>query len=283
MKTSLALVLVSLSGVAFAQTPATNPMPDGSHDMYVGLGAVSAPKYEGANKTRVRALPVLQMEWSNGIFVSGLTAGMHLSSDPVFEYGPLLGITPGRDSEGSGAGAGGTSGTGTSFLPGGAGIKLASVNRLAGMDEIGARLQAGGFFNYYLTPGLRLTNSILAGAGADHNGLAWRPGLQQIAGEIAPHHWLSVSVGATLVNGAWNRSYFGVTEAEAARSGNRAYTPSGGLKDVNAGVRWNWAFSPSWMLTSNANVARLTGDAKNSPLVQRPTNVTVSTALAYRF
>jgi outer membrane scaffolding protein for murein synthesis (MipA/OmpV family) len=37
------------------------------------------------------------------------------------------------------------------------------------------------------------------------------------------------------------------------------------------------------MLTSSVKATRLLGGAKDSPLVERPTNLTVSTAIAYRF
>jgi outer membrane scaffolding protein for murein synthesis (MipA/OmpV family) len=37
------------------------------------------------------------------------------------------------------------------------------------------------------------------------------------------------------------------------------------------------------MLTSGLKATRLLGSAKDSPLVERPTTLTVSTALAYRF
>ena len=100
---------------------------------------------------------------------------------------------------------------------------------------------------------------------------------------LAPQHRLSFNAGASFANSAWNASYFGVTPGESARSGNRAYAPSGGIKDIGAGLRWNYALSPSWMLVSNLQATRLLGSAKNSPLAERPTNVTVSTALAYRF
>ena len=52
---------------------------------------------------------------------------------------------------------------------------------------------------------------------------------------------------------------------------------------VFASARWNWALSPSWMLSSSVRVARLSGDARRSPLAERPTQTTVSTGLAYRF
>jgi outer membrane protein len=98
----------------------------------------------------VSALPVLQVEWSNGVFVSGMSAGMHLSSSPTVEYGPLLAILPGRDESGTGSEAGGVGERhGRSIAPGEKTLMLSG--RLAGMDEIGARLQFGGFFNTYLT------------------------------------------------------------------------------------------------------------------------------------
>jgi outer membrane protein len=49
------LALAGACGVAHAQTPAANPMPDGSRDMYVGLGAQYAPRYEGAAARRTTA------------------------------------------------------------------------------------------------------------------------------------------------------------------------------------------------------------------------------------
>jgi outer membrane protein len=56
---SLAAVSVLASGELAggqvqAQTPAANPMPDGSRDMYVGLGVQSAPRYEGREAARYR-------------------------------------------------------------------------------------------------------------------------------------------------------------------------------------------------------------------------------------
>ena len=59
--------------------------------------------------------------------------------------------------------------------------------------------------------------------------------------------------------------------------------PDGGIKDINVGLRWNWTLSPSWILSTGVRVARLQGDAKHSPLVERPTTFLVSSGLAYRY
>jgi outer membrane scaffolding protein for murein synthesis (MipA/OmpV family) len=268
--------------MAHAQTPAVNPMPDGSRDMYVGLGVQSASRYEGTGSRKVSALPVLQVEWSNGVFISGMSAGMHLSNSPTVEYGPLLAVRPGRDDSGDGNNAGGVNSfAGT--LPIGGQIVRTTPGGLAGMDEIGARLQAGGFYNVYLSPQWRLTSSLLFGAGREHDGARLELDLQRLALAAGERHRVSLAAGLGIVNRRYNETYFGVTEEEANRSRFNAYAPGGGLQDVHLGARWNWTLTPSWMLTSSLQAKRLLGDASHSPLTERSTNLTVSTAVAYRF
>ncbi|MGG7602982.1 MipA/OmpV family protein [Massilia sp. BKSP1R2A-1] len=281
MNKLFALVLAVSGSAASAQTPTTNPMPDGSRDMYAGLGVVSAPRYEGADSSRTRALPVLQVQWSNGVFVSGMSAGMHLSQQPTVEFGPLLNLHPRRNESGTGGHVGEVT-SGATFTPGPV-MQRMSSNRLSGMEEIRLRPEVGGFFNVYLAPEWRLTSSVLGGAGNDRNGVRAELGIQRLALEIAQHHTVSFSGGFTFVNSAYNRAYFGVSPVESASSGHRTYRPDGGLKDMHIGARWNWALSPSWILTSSVQASRLVNDARRSPLVERPNNVTVSTAFAYRF
>jgi outer membrane scaffolding protein for murein synthesis (MipA/OmpV family) len=280
----LALALAGACSAATAQTPANNPMPDGSRDMYVGLGVVSAPAYEGARERETSGLPVLQAAWSNGIFVSGLSAGMHLSDRPSLEFGPLLALQPRRDESGTAGDVGSViNGIGSTLAPEQPVYRLQGTAELEGMDVQHARLQGGVFLNYYLTPQLRLTNSLLYGSGNDRDGAVWRVGLQHIHAGLAPHHFLSVGAGMTVANRKHNQAFFGITADESDRTGTPAYDAAGGLRDVHLNVRWNWTFTPSWLLTTGVQAARLQGDAADSPLTRRPTNLTVSTALAYRF
>lgn len=286
MKQYLCLALAAASGAAAAQTPALNLMPDGSRDLYLGLGAVSAPRYEGASERKVSAWPVLQFEWSNGVFISGASAGMHLSGAPSIEYGPLLALQPRRDDSGIASGIGGIEGTSPAGLispPMTTQRATRSGNGLAGMDVIDARLQAGAFFNMSLTPHLRWTNQLLVGSGNARKGATWSLGVQHIAAGLDAHHTLALSAGMTLANRRYAQAFFGVSETEAERSGYPQYRAAAGVKDIHLGARWNWALAPAWIVTSNLQATRLAGSAKHSPLVQRPTNLTVSTALAYRF
>ncbi len=294
MRQYLFLALAGACSTVAAQTPATNPMPDGSRDMYIGIGAQSVPRYDGSDDNRTLPLPVLQIQWSNGIFVSGTSLGWHLSSSPAMEFGPMLTLSPRRDQDGVSLGVGSVGeGSGsrvgiTSILPGGGIVPgnegAVDDNRLRYMDVIKRRVLAGGFFNYYLSPKLRLTNTLTYGSGKDHNGARLHAALQYMMEDVVPHHSIVLSAGVSLVNSAYNETWFGVTKEEAERAGTKQYyEPGAGVQEVRAGVRWNWALSPAWMLTTGATVNRLTGDAKNSPLVERATNYSVSTALAYRF
>jgi outer membrane scaffolding protein for murein synthesis (MipA/OmpV family) len=277
------LVMVFVSGAAWAQTPAINPMPDGSRDMYVGLGVQSAPRYEGAESRKVSALPVLQVQWSTGFFISGMSAGMHLSDSPTFEAGPLAAVHPGRDESGSGKVADGIGGGEQFSFAGPVDRSRKAGDGLSGMDDIGARLQLGGFANYYLTPQWRLTGSLLYGAGKDRDGARLELGVQRLAAVLGARHRVSLSAGVAVVNRNYNQSYFGVSIEEASRSRFPYYEAAGGLQDAHLGARWNWTLSPAWMLTSSLQARRLLGSAGKSPLVERPTNLTVSTAIAYRF
>lgn len=256
-------------------------MPDGSRDMYVGLGAASKPRYEGGGERETKALPVLQVQWSNGLFVSGMRAGIHLSRAPQLEFGPLLELQPRRDAEGEGEGVGGVEAFRMSLvaLP----MAASRGNRLAGMPAIYSRVQGGGFLNYYLTPDWRFTSSLLYGAGNARDGMKLELGVQRLAIEFGAHHRLALDAGFTVGNRRYNNAFFGVGEADSFSSGHPVFDAAGGLKDVHLGARWNWAWSPSWMLTSSVQATRLLGTARMSPLVERPNNLTVSTAIAYRF
>ena len=125
--------------------------------------------------------------------------------------------------------------------------------------------------------------SLLYGAGNDHDGARLDLGVQRLAFEPGSQHRVSVSAGVSIVNRNYNQTYFGVTLEESVRSRFTHYEAGGGLQEAHVGVRWNWALSPSWMLTSNLQVKGLLGNAAKSPLVERSTNMTVSTAFAYRF
>ena len=296
--------------VAGAQTPASNWMPDGSRDMYIGLGAISRPSYDGAAQRKIDALPVLQMQWSNGVFVSGMSVGWHLSDSPQQEFGPLLVLEPGRTSTGIGRTVGSLGTVAIDFpknnthipssvdrpsvsdlLPsnkpttGVDKLSTASIsnNKLVNVDEIPMRILMGGFYHFKFTNQWRLSSNLLYGAGKKRDGLRVGADLRYGVNDLSASHKLTLSVGLTAVNQSYNQAYFGIRPEDAARTALRIYSPDGGVKDLHADIFWNWHFNPSLLLTTRINATRLVGDAGHSPLVEKRHNFSFSSALAYRF
>jgi outer membrane protein len=265
MKKIFLLALLGSFGTAQAQTLAANMMPDGSRDIFVGLAVAAGPRYEGADRRRTMLMPIVQMQWSNGIFVSDLyTVGMHLSSSPGVEYGPLLQYQPER--------------------------RASDIEKNAGAEDIHATVNAGGFFNYELARNLRLKSSLLHASG---NGLLFKLDLQQIYQRAAPHHTLSLSTGIIWANRQYTQKYFGIYPSLGTggsdptmigpNPGGPSYTPAAGIKDVHLTANWNWEWNANWLLTSGASFVHLTGDAAASPLVGKRNYLAVHTGLAYRF
>lgn len=247
------ILLLPLCGLALAEDNDIAMMPDGSRDMYVGMALTSRSAAEAGEPHRLSLRPLLQVEWSNGIFASANgVVGMHLSNGGPVAYGPLLAASNSRDPSES--------------------------RRLRGSHAIDGSVDAGGYFDYYLGYNTRLGSSIMY----DRSARGWRGefGVQKSWNDLAPHHTLSVSAGVSLAGDAVMRERY---EVSRAAGGARDYTPSGGLASAGVGVHWNYALSSKWLLSSSASARRLGGEAAASPVVERRNFFTISSGLAYRF
>lgn len=269
---------------AFAQTTARNTMPDGSKDVYLGLGVESLPRFEGSGEQRTIVAPVVQMQWSNGIFWNGMSVGMHLSTTPGIEYGPLFAFEPGRGS------------THSDII----GVNHYSSNSIvighvpppayydANLSEVGPRPEFGGFFNYYFSEKTRVTTDLLYGAGEHRDGLKFTMDLQHTFAAMPAHHSLAISAGFSAINRQYDQSYFGINDPVPSVTGLDSYSAppyvvKGGVMDTHAAVHWNWELSNSWLLTSGVQITHLAGAPAESPLTDKRSNATVYTGLAYRF
>lgn len=244
----LLLPALLLAGGAGAQM-----MPDGSRDMYVGAAVTgSSATDDGAPRAAVLR-PLLQVQWSNGVFVSASgVAGMHLSATPGVEYGPLLAASNARDPED--------------------GWRLRGTRRIKGTPDV------GGFYGYYLGEQTRVTSNLAY----DTSAHGWRAQLavQKTLPSLAAHHAVTLSAGVSLASGAVMEERYAVS---AAAGGARDYRPAGGVTAIEAGVNWNWALSSKWLLNSAVTGTRLGSGPAGSPVIGRRNVITWSTGLGYRF
>ena len=251
------LLLLAACGPALAEEATTGAsalmMPDGSRDMYVGAALTgSSVADDGASRGAVLR-PLLQVQWSNGLFVSASgVAGMHLSATPGVEYGPLLAASNARAPADS--------------------LRLRGTRRIKGSPDV------GGFYGYYLGDQARVTANLMY----DTSAHGWRGqlGLQKTLPSLAAHHTVTLSAGVSLASGAVMDELYAVS---AAAGGARDYRPAGGVTSVDMGVNWNWALSSKWLLNSAVTGTRLGNGPARSPFIERRNVITWSSGFGYRF
>jgi outer membrane scaffolding protein for murein synthesis (MipA/OmpV family) len=232
-------------------------VPAGEGEGTVGAALIMGHQYMGSDERRTLLFPALDYQWKNGWF-AGTTNGVgyQFDSAPNLQYGLRLTVDLGRDESRSAA--------------------------LAGMGDISARPEASAFFNMFLSPEFFLTSTVRYGAGNDRNGALVDLGAGY-AVQLAPQWRTAVGVAATIANGNYMQSYFGVTPAQALTSGYAAYAAGSGVRDVRANASLNYFITEKWTLTGAVSVSSLQGSAKDSPIVRQTTPVTGVVALSYRF
>ncbi len=223
----------------------------------VGIAALLGYRYMGSDERRGLVLPALEYRWANGWFV-GTTNGVgyKFSSDPSMQYGVRVTADFGRRESRSPV--------------------------LAGMGDIKARPEIGGFFNFNFSREFNLTSSLRYGSGNNSRGAQLDLGAAYSV-QLAPQWRTTVGVSTTFVNDSYMQSYFGVTQAQAATSQNPAYEAGAGVRDVRASASVTHFLNAEWSLTGGVSASSLQGDARNSPIVRERTPVTGLLALGYRF
>lgn len=137
----------------------------------------------------------------------------------------------------------------------------------APLDKVGATFEAGAFAQYEFSPQFRIRAEVRKGLGG-HDAWTSNIGADFVARQ-GDSYLFSIGPRLTLSDGRYHRAYFGVTPAEAVRSGLPAYRPEGGLQAVGGTAGFLTQLSKRWGIYSYAKYDRLVGDAGRSPVVQR--------------
>jgi outer membrane protein len=252
---ALALLLAASAGAAQAQSTRMM-MPEGTYDMYLGvaLGVTLRSASEGGNHSE--QVPALSVQWSNGAFIDVGTreavAGMHLSDNPVLDYGVLASMS-GRDQR--------------SDTPG---------------ERGGVAAQGGAFLYWAAAYNINVGGDLQAGGGYDRGGVIGHA-RATYSTPLAAHHNAELEAGMYVADHSWMQGYFGVTPEQAASGGSRTYRASAGLVNVYGDLEWQWQVANKYWLNTGARLSRLAGAAGASPLVGTRNRVSLRTSLTYHF
>jgi len=160
------------------------------------------------------------------------------------------------------------------FVPG-TGASLAArrigqrrgINELNGMTDVPAAIELGVRLRH--TTRTWQTYVELRRGVRGHSALVGQVGANAI---LRGANGLVVNVGprAEFGDASFMRTYFGVTPAEAALSGQlAAYRPGAGLQSVGIEIGAYQPLNANWGITASLRLSRLQGDAAASPIVRQ--------------
>ena len=231
----------------------------------LGGGVDVAPRYSGSDKSRVSATQVVDYAMANGFFVSTTRGIGYGNSFGNLDYNAALSYRAGRkdrdvssDSIASGS------------------------DDLRGMGDIkGSAIVVPGL-GYRVTDWLTVQLQAEVPVSERDNGEAVHFGI------ASPFYTSSKNALTLALTGSWGSSkyvqtYYGVNAAQSAASGFARHDAGSGLYAYSLNLDWTHKLTSRWSLLAAAGVTQLTGDAGDSPIVQRKTSPVGSLKVTYSF
>lgn len=220
-----------------------------------GFIVLNAPLYQGSDEQKVTVVPGIFLHASNGLFADPFN-GVGYSFDPAgaLNYGVRVNLETGR------------------------GVETA----LPGFEKIKSGWNPGAFANYAVNDTLTLKSAVRLGLGDGADGSLLNLGASY---KIHNENYISVALNASVkyANSSYMQSYFGVSSAQSAASGLKAYQPSAGFSMAQVGVTAGFPISREIYIFSSVSVQRLLGDAANSPLTKKQNQVSAFVGSVYSF
>jgi outer membrane protein len=232
---------------AFASTAVLAAEPGGR----VGLGASVIPDYEGSEEFDPWPVVFGRYTWANGMYAdlggtsdgrAGRAKGNLIAEQWVemLKAGPVLQFRFERDDVDS--------------------------DRVDRMEKVKYAVEAGAFVG--LAKNRWLVNlTVVTDVSDVHEGT-----LVELAAAyklpVSDQADITFGVGATYADEDYMQTYFGVSPADAARSGLPVYDADSGVKDVGANLALQYKFSSAWGALGAFKYNQLLGDAEDSPVVK---------------
>jgi outer membrane protein len=230
------------------------PSSDG-WSLTMGAGSLLAPAYEGDDETRLSLLPNIQVAYGDRFFASVQEGvGYKLVNDGDLVAGPIARIRFSRDEDGDQPFA----------------VSGEDTRDLAGLGDVGASVELGGFLNY--RAGSLEVSAEARQAVSGHEGFTAELGVRWTGRNslFGPPVIWSVGPRLRFADERFTSAYFGVTPVQSSPSGLPVFETDGGLYAYGLGAT---AIIPlttdgRWSAVAIAGYDQLNGDASASPLVR---------------
>ena len=242
-----------LSGAVLAllATPALAAGQRQGNVLTLGGGVDVAPRYSGSDKSRVTAAQVVDYAMANGFFISTTRGLGYGNSFGKLDYNAALSYRAGRkdrdvssDSIASGS------------------------DDLRGMGDIkGSAIVVPGL-GYRVTDWLTVQLQAEVPVSERDNGEAVHFGIASPL-YTSPKNALTLALTGSWGSSKYVQTYYGVNAAQSAASGFARHDAGSGIYAYSLNLDWTHKLTSRWSLLAAAGVTQLTGEAGDSPIVQR--------------
>lgn len=222
----------------------------------LGAALAAAPRFPGASRERARLAPLFSIDYDDRLIIGPTGIGLIALRWQHFRAGPILGFEGGR--------------------------RASDDPRLTGLGDISAGATAGLFATYGQGPiAISLTGrQAISHTGNGFSGLL-RIDFRRRLGTTRAR----IALGPDLEfgNNEFQQTWFGITPTQSAASGLPVYTPHGGVNRIGVHAGLTYLVSKHVLWRAFARVNDLTGDAAQSPIVERRMQYVIGAGVAYRF
>ena len=259
-KTAAASVLLLLAPAAAGAGEGASGWLSGDWYLTVGVTGLSAPNFEGGRKYLLSAQPIVSLGKAGG------EARFSSRNDNI-----SLGLYD------NGAVRAGLTGK---FLF----ARDNDADELKGLDPVKWGGEAGAFAEFYPMDWMRVRGEVRHGIRA-HNGVVADFAADAFY-DVTPEIRLSGGPRLSLASADYFDTYYGVSAAEAARSGLGEYRPGSGVRSVGVGGAVTWKVTDPVTASLFGEYTRLAGPAAASTLVKERGSADqfmVGVSTTYRF
>ncbi|MEP8956188.1 MipA/OmpV family protein [Enterobacter mori] len=251
--------------LALLTTPVLAAEQSEGNVLTMGGGVDVAPRYSGSDKSRVGAAQVVDYAMANGFFISttrGVGYGNNIGN---LDYSAAVSYRTGRkdkdvssDSISSGS------------------------DYLRGMGDIkGSAIVVPGL-GYKVTDWLHLQLQAEVPVSERDNGEVVHFGIISPL-YTSPKNEVTLALTSSWGSDKYMQTYYGISAAQAAASGFARHDAGAGIYAYSLNLDWTHRLTSRWSVLASAGATQLTGDAADSPIVQRKTSPTGSLKVTYSF
>lgn len=250
---SAILLITALLGV-----PVTSAWAAGDWALSAGAVAGVAPSYPGSDKSRALVVPYVQARYKDFLVINPVEGvGVEQSVGESLKLSAALGFDLTRR-------------------------KASDDSRLNGLADVKETVALRLIAKYRTGP-VFAEAKVLSRLGNDQN----RGSIVSVEGgySLVATRDSGVDLGLVVrwMDSSYSRNFFGVSAAQSAASGMKAFNAGSGTESAGVFVSGYQRLSPDWTGFARLGVSKLQGDAANSPITRNTTQTTLIAGARYAF